>query len=206
MKNSEFITFKSKRNDVFLHDGLVEKHFSCSESAAVECEVLSCLRSVGVRVPKVCANSGAVLKMQYIPGVPLPDLIETLENCWTVADAKMLALKLIAWFRDFYGAVKTDETGEIRGDVNGRNFIFDEVHCWGVDFEERVYGTKEQDIGRLIAFVLTYDPPETTLKNALADIILRDAVLELGVCGQEVCRQRDLELDAMRRRRAERKN
>ena len=103
-----------------------------------------------------------------------------------------------------FAASNSGQTGEIRGDVNGRNFIFDGSQCWGIDFEEKVYGTKEQDAGRLIAFVLTYDPPGTSLKSLLAESLLRHAVNMFAVNPKEVYHWRDLEFQAMRKRRAPR--
>ena len=199
--NSEPIRFKSKQNTVLLRDGVVEKHFTSTEAAAFEVRELRKLRTAGVRVPEVYTLDKAVIKMQYIPGETLPDLIARLEISSDMSGVESAADKIISWLCDFYSAVDTDRTGEIRGDINGRNFVFDDVYCWGVDFEERVYGTKEKDIGRLIAFILTYDPPGTTLKTEFADKLLHHAVQRLQVNPEEVCHQRDMELAAMTRRR-----
>jgi len=185
-------------------DGVVKKHFATAEAAAFEAKELRTLHAMGVRVPEVYELDGAVLKMQYILGETLPDIIAHLENSTGLPDLEAVAdkaKKIIGWFYDFYKAVNTDETGEIRGDVNGRNFVFDGSYCWGVDFEEKSFGDKEKDIGRLIAFALTYEPPGTLVKAELADMLLKYAIVELGVLAEEVCHQRDLELEAMKRRR-----
>jgi len=200
--NSEPIRFKSKQNTVLLCDGVVEKHFTSAEAAAFEVRELRNLRAAGVRVPEVYALDGALIKMQYIHGETLPDLIARLETSSDTSGVEAAADRIISWLRDFYNAVDTDETGEIRGDINGRNFVFDDVYCWGVDFEEKIYGAKEKDIGRLLAFVLTYDPPGTPIKTEFADKILQRAVQILKVKPDAVCRQRDLEFEAMMRRRA----
>ena len=200
--DSEIISFKSKRNKVFLRGGIVEKHFASEKCALIESETLERLRVAGVRVPEICIKGATVLKMRYIPGKTLPDLIEHLENCRVASEPGELAGKLIGWLETFYSAVNTERTGEIRGDVNGRNFIFDDLDCWGVDFEETVYGAREQDIGRIAAFVLTYDPPGTELKYNLADTIMRKAEQILGIDMEEACRQRDMELEAISLRRA----
>jgi RIO-like serine/threonine protein kinase len=183
-----------------LRDGVIEKHFISAAAAAFEAYELRRLRAVGVRVPQVYALDGAVVKMQYIPGEALPDIIERLDNSDS-SGFEAMADGLIGWLGDFYRAADTDSTGEIRGDVNGRNFLFDGACCWSVDFEERVYGVKEQDIGRLIAFILTYDPPGTPLKTAFADVLLSKAVDSLGVKREEALNLRDLEFQAIRQRR-----
>ena len=200
--NSEPIRFKSKQNTVLLRNGVVEKHFTSAEAAAFEVRELRNLRAAGVRVPEVYALDGAVIKMQYIHGETLPDLIARLEISSDTSGVEAATSKIIDWLRDFYNAVDTDKTGEIRGDINGRNFVFDDAYCWGVDFEEKVYGAKEKDIGRLIAFVLTYDPPGTPIKMEFADKLLQHAVQVLQIKPEEVYRRRDMEFEAMTRRRA----
>jgi len=197
----EPVRFKSKRNTVLLHDGVVEKHFSTIEAAAFEAGELGRLKAENVHVPEVYALDGAVIKMQYIPGETLPDLIARFENASDLPDIQAVADKIIGWLNEFYRAIDTDTTGEIRGDVNGRNFIFDGACCWGVDFEEKSCGIKAQDIGRLIAFVLTYDPPETSVKVMLANKLLQKAVQVFQIESEEICRHRDLEFGAMAQRR-----
>jgi len=200
--NSEPTRFKSKRNTVLLCDGVIEKHYSSVEMAAFEARELRRLKTLGfLRVPEVVELSGAVLKMQYIPGDTLPDIIAHSENSSASISAETIVDSLVGWLREFYRAVDTDITGEIRGDVNGRNFIFDGTYCWSVDFEEKIYGVKEQDIGRLMAFILTYDPAGTSVKKELAEMLLKLAVREIQVEVEEIFRWRDLELQAMMRRR-----
>jgi len=199
------LKFVSKKNTVMLRDGLVEKHFSSESSAAFEAQALKHLQTFGVRVPRVMEQSGCVLKLEYIPGETLPDYIERLESSsWTTLDICTVAEAVVNWLSEFYRAVDTDKTGEIRGDVNGRNYIFDGVHCIGVDFEERTHGEKEQDIGLLIAYILNYDPPETIVKKAFADRLLSAAVQVLGVDSDKVIYWRGFEVMKMLRRRKHR--
>jgi len=194
------LKFKSKRNTVLLRDNIVEKHCASIELANIELQILEQLKKAEVNVPQVYSQNGAVLKMEYIPGKTLPDLIEEYEASAAMGELSYneAAMEIVKWFDDFYHAVSI---GEIRGDVNGRNFIFYNNQCWGVDFEERIYGTKEQDMGRLIAFVLTYDPPHTTVKTAFTNSLLYHGVNVLKLDAQEICRWRDLEFHAMLKRR-----
>ena len=90
---------------------------------------------------------------------------------------------------------------EIRGDINGRNFLWDGEHCWGVDFEEYACGVIEEDIGRLIAFVLTYDPPGTEIKTVFADRLLYEACRVLSADEDAVLFYRDQEFTAISARR-----
>ncbi|MCL2695946.1 MAG: phosphotransferase, partial [Clostridiales bacterium] len=157
--------FYSKRNTVILRDSLVEKRVASPAAAALEAAMLTQLHAAGVPVPELIAQEGSTIKMSYIDGEPLPDLLTRLETAHCERDtAHSIADSLIEWLADFYRAMD----GQIRGDVNGRNFLWDGARWWGVDFEQRETGERAQDIGRLLAFVLTYDPPNTPIKRAFA--------------------------------------
>ena len=201
LKSDSKEPFRSKRNKVILHNGMVEKHFTSAKNAAFEASMLERLYAAGARVPRLVTREKAVLKMEYISGETIPDFLTHMEYCPDELTLYKAADNIIAWLGDFYCAVNTEKTGEIRGDVNGRNFIWDGGQCWGVDFEERATGTKEQDIGRLIAYVLSYDPPGTPVKNKLADRLLQNAVSKLGVDFKTVLQVRDREFIAMQARR-----
>ena len=175
--DSEIIVFRSKRNKVFLRGNVVEKHFVSAEAASLEAAMLEQLYAKGVRVPYPVTRENGILKMPYIPGETLPDLFARFESSPDRRGQSVLrkaAEDIVSWFRDFYRAVDADNTGEIRGDINGRNFLWDGEHCWGVDFEERVTGVKEQDIGRFIAYSLTYNPPGTPIKKMFAEMFLQE--------------------------------
>ena len=146
-----------------------------------------------------------IIKMQYIPGTTIPDLLEHIENDYIENQLQKVADAIVYWLMDFYQAVKTKETGEIRGDVNGRNFIFDGEFIWGIDFEEKTNGEIEQDIGRLIAFILTYDPPGTPTKILFADKLMEKSGQILKADLAKVCLYRDTELAAMALRRQSRR-
>ena len=212
--------FASKRNEVFMRGCVVEKRVVSFEAAAFEGAQLQRLFCAGVSVPTLLSCEGSVLRLEHIKGETLPDLIERLEKLQHDTISKMglpkpqndldlsvlfeletVADAIINWLNEFYEAVQSDKTREIRGDVNGRNFLFDGNRCVGVDFEEQVFGTKEQDIGRLVAFVLTYDPQGTEVKAELARKLMQKAVKVLYVDVKEVEHQYDLELMAMQERR-----
>jgi len=190
--------FRSKRNTVVLRGGVVEKHLSSVESAEFELAMLEKLYKSGVKVPYPVTKEGSKLKMPYIRSETLPDLFARLESSSDQSEVIKAADELVNWFEDFYKAV---EPGEIRGDVNGRNFLWDGEHWRGVDFEERAFGEKEQDIGRVIAFALTYDPPGTPVKILFAERVLRGAVKILNIDPAVVLKYRDREFADMNLRR-----
>ena len=193
--------FLSKRNYVQLNSGVVEKYFKSPEAAVFETEMLERLLRLGVRVPAVIKQEDCVLKMSYISGITIPDLLENLEITQDQYKLEKAADGIMGWLEDFYNAVDTKGMGEIRGDVNGRNFLFDGEYVWGVDFEKRVRGKKEQDIGRLIAFILTYNPPGTQIKQLFADRVIYKAVQTLKADEEAIRHYQGMELDAMKKRR-----
>jgi RIO-like serine/threonine protein kinase len=129
----------------------------------MEAAELKRLHEAGVRVPKLIACENNVIKMAYIHGETLPDFLCRMENYPNDSELIKAADSIIKWLDIFYHAVDSSNTGENRGDVNGRNFFWDDGQFWGVDFEERSTGAKEQDIGRLVAFILSYNPPDVVV-------------------------------------------
>ena len=201
----ETFVFRSKRNKVLLRGGIVEKHLTSDCAAEFEAAELKRLCEAGLLVPKLLSHEGNVIRMSYINGETLPDMLTRLEEAGDTGDAVApikFADEIIRWFDDYYKAVDHEKTGIIRGDVNGRNFVFNNGHCWGLDFEEQATGHIEQDIGRLIAYVLTYDPPGTAVKTEFADRLRNAAAKTFGLDITEVERYCTLELDAMSLRRA----
>ena len=194
--------FKSKRNQVFLSDGLITKRVSRPESAKAEAEFLRELHRAGVRVPGVIEQCGNEIIMEYLPGETLPDFISRMESAPDEAALHSAARRLCLWFEHFYAAVNHPQSGEIRGDVNGRNFIFMDDSVASVDFEGRVYGAMEQDIGKLLAFIHMYNPAQTSIKRRFVRLFKQAAQEKLGLSGAEICTQYRKERVAMRRRRA----
>ena len=185
--------FISKRNEVFLREGLVYKKTNAPGAAALEAGVLRELRAGGAAVPAVLGCRDGVLVVEYLPGEPLPDVIER-----GGYDVELLAGALCEWFGGFYGAVSA---GEARGDVNGRNFLVHDGMICGVDFEERVLGPKARDAGRLAAFIETYETCDTQRRMALSQAFMRGFAERFGCGMEEILAERDGEYEAMRLRR-----
>jgi len=190
------IKFKSKRNYVYLEDNLVYKSLASliSEKAALaEADILRKLYMAGVNVPKVVTISNGVIAMEYIPGITLTDVIER-EN----EPPCHLAERISDWFAAFYKVFPD----KIRGDVNCRNFIItQDKRVFGVDFEELLSGCKETDLGRLRAFILSYDPPHTEYKKRLAQALTAcfKAHFEINAAFADI--EQDLEIQQMQKRR-----
>jgi len=192
--------FISKRNQIFLRDGLVVKRLTGPEQAVEEAENLFRLYQAGVSVPRVMKQIHNEIIMEYIPGETIPDFLERMEAERDEALLRQTAQRLFLWFKQFYEAVDYGRTGEIRGEVNGRNFIIAENRVVSVDFEERAFGKAEQDIGRLLAFIRTYDLAVSVKRHFSR--LFESAVLEgLRLPAREIHREYRLERIAMIKRR-----
>jgi len=183
----------SRRNEVTLRDGQVYKKTKDPQAAALEASILRELREKGVPVPAVLNCRGALLVMEYLPGEPLPDVIER-----GTYDPDALAQALCAWFAVFYAAMPP---GALRGDVNGRNFLCCGEKIYGVDFEERCFGPRAQDAGRLAAFIETYKTRDSGRQAALAQAFMQGFAEQFGCTAEEASAAREAELEAMRERR-----
>jgi len=192
------VKFISKRNQVFLRDGFVYKQVKDPQAAALEASILRELCGRGVAVPEVLDCRGSLLMLEYLPGEPLPDVIER-----GGYSPEAIALALCDWFAAFYAAVP----GERRGDVNGRNFLYGRFGRWdgekiyGVDFEERCYGSPTRDAGRLAAFIETYETRNRTGQAALSRVFVNDFSERFGCELREILAEREREYEAMRGRR-----
>jgi len=190
--------FKSKRNKVYLHDNMVFKELENHELAGQEAEFLTALKCKGVDVPKVIKVDKNTLCLEYIKGTPLPDLMsehDALERCREVAE------HMAIWFESFYAAVDNTMTSEIRGDVNGRNFIITNNRIVGIDFEEHVFGRRETDFGRLLAYIATYSYEDTRAQCVLEEMLLDNFIRRFSLSEDVLFTEKAKELDDMIKRR-----
>jgi len=195
------IYFVSKRNQVFARGGVVVKRLASPEAAAEEAALLRRFYKAGVSVPKLVRRRGNQLVMEFVPGETLPDFLARIENDSDDALLSETARGLCDWLERFYKAVDFANTGEIRGDINGRNFIVYGGHVTGVDFEARAFGSVEQDIGKLLAFIRTYKYAGTRVQRLFSAMFYREAVDRLRLSAPEAFKQYRWERIAMRERR-----
>lgn len=207
--------YKSKKNKVLLVNGIVEKHHINPEAANREVSNLQLLHTNGLAVPRVISAQNNIIMMEHIEGQTLPDMIDSYEDVTndkydsvTLPSLDLLSGALVHWFREYY-KITYDIFGRVcgRGDVNGRNFIFDGKMFRGVDFEDDINAPEdvdiaERDIGRLMAFVLYYDPPNTAVKKQLCDAVLQSAVELLQVKEEPARMYCEQEVRAMKVRRS----
>lgn len=156
------MTFTSKRNNVRLINGQVHKH---SPTATLEAQILRQLHHAGVSVPRVIAAHEHLLILALLPGQALPDVIEH-----GGYEPAQLAHALCDWFAAFAQACP----GMSRGDVNGRNFLWDGTRVHAVDFEHPLQpGSPAHDAGRLAAFLATYRTAHTAKQAELVHAFMQ---------------------------------
>lgn len=166
--------FYSKNNKVYLASSIdknnVSKNIIVKEyingSLQIEKEMLLQLKSQGVLVPFIYGYYDNLIFLEYIHGQLLIDKLSTMEYKYgegllEIKDINLLIMSLADWFEGFYYALGNNY---IRGDINLRNFIIRENKIYGIDFDRHYEGIIEKDIGRMCAFILTYNPPFTFFK------------------------------------------
>jgi len=167
----------SRRNRVWLEDNIIYKQIlpqpgesgAKCRRAAFEADMLAHLRNRGVSVPKIISCENNLLAMEYIQSKTLTDYIESCENGADQTLTETIIEQLVCWFESFYDALPQ---GSVRGDVNCRNFLVTpDGNIVGVDFETINTGIRETDLGKLIAFILTYRPQNTAYKKYLTDLL-----------------------------------
>ncbi len=192
------IEFASKRNRVYLKDGVVHKECENSNAAILEQDFIDLLDKEGVPVGRVIERDENVLLLEYIEGKTIPDFLEEIdskEKCGEVAEW------LAEWFDAYYRAVQIKNPNEIRGDVNGRNFLITKTGVVGVDFEEHVFGTQEVDAGRLLAFIETYDIEGDHAQKELGSSLHKEFLERLLLDESQILIQKNKELIEMKKRR-----
>jgi len=186
--------FNSKRNNVYLHDNMVFKEHKSSKAASLEAEALTSLIQKGVAVPEVIKVESNVLCLEYIEGTPLPDFLlkqETVSKCSKAAD------DIVNWFESYYNAVNYSATSEIRGDVNGRNFIITNNGIVGVDFEDHVYGRMETDLGKLLAYIATYSYDDTCMQKTMENMLTESMIKRFSLSEDMLLADKTKEMKAI---------
>ena len=163
--------YPSHRNDARLmqaETGLFVVKTFCEEDAfRRELHIYSLLQGKELPCAKVLSAQGKTLTLTQLPGQTLLEHLERQEATelpqWEVWD------KLVAWLTAFYQL-----TGMVMTDVNLRNFLYDPATCtlYGVDFEESGEGSLAVCAGRVAAFIRTYKPENTRLKQEISQYVL----------------------------------
>ena len=172
--------YKSRRNDVRLvqtdEGRCVVKVFPEGEAFHRELQMYRLLQDGGLPCAAVLAAQENTLVLTQLPGRNLVDCLEEQEQTgrpvWNVWE------KLVEWLIAFHR-----HTGLVMTDVNLRNFLYDEKTnmLYGVDFEECDVGSMAVCAARVAAFIRTYTPAHTALKQELSQYILNRFAQECGL-------------------------
>ena len=160
--------FKSRKNSVELVRlgdlTLVRKQFSCLAGYEKERAIYELLQGKGLAVPRLaCGSEEGVLLFEYLDAPTLCELLEQAEEGHCSEELLIEAyLLLFEWLQEFHSL-----TGQCMRDMNARNFLFDGKTLYGLDFESVDDGIVEDDIGRALAFLMTYHPEGSSLKRAV---------------------------------------
>jgi tRNA A-37 threonylcarbamoyl transferase component Bud32 len=124
---------------------------------------LKSLRKSSINVPEVLISEGDSMLIRYINGGTILDMLIDFEAGKN--DAGNTFYRVIDIINDFYKySLDIKGKGYILRDINLRNFIYSNDRIWRIDFEDCSEGRAEEDFGRFLAFILTYDPVFTEWK------------------------------------------
>lgn len=194
--------FYSRRNEVWKLEVktcegvdrlLVAKRFSNSSHCSREAGLLSGLAQRGAPVPEVLYHWSGWMVTEYIEGPLLLDVF--------------FCEPLLLMFGDnlerLYRALGQIDAGIVLGDMNLRNFILNRERnrIYRVDLESAGAGDVPEDLGKLCAFCLTYDPPFTEDKMEITRALLHHLVGRLQAPVEQVKEEVLLELLRIESRR-----
>lgn len=164
--------YKSRRNSTCLIRGeagrAVVKTFPEEGALQKELRIYRLLEDKAIPCAKVIRAEGNCLVLSELPGQTLVECLQQQEQrgrpVWGVWE------KLVAWLTAFHR-----QTGFVMTDVNLRNFLYDEKTemLYGLDFEECDTGSLVIPAARVAAFIRTYDPANTRLKQTISQYVLK---------------------------------
>ncbi len=147
----------------------VRKTFS--SDARLECEMnnMAVLASAGLSVPKLYTRDGSSVLYEMLAGDTLLQLLESGEFS-DEAVASLAEWLVLCW----EALKKSSGEPRILGDIHLANFIWNGERVTGFDLEECRAGFPEEDIGLLLAFIVTYQPPFSEYEFGRAEALVRE--------------------------------
>ena len=163
-------------------------------------------------VPELFCEGKDHIITYFISGETLLDYAERSENeKSSLANGNISSFlpfkNCIDWIIKFHaGSKKLAGKSCILNDINLRNFIicsrgWNAGKIYRLDFEDWGKGCIEKDLGKLIAFILTYDPMFTEWKIKLSGYVKKYIVEELKVNSSDLETEIEMELEEMASRR-----
>lgn len=199
------IKLLSKRNDVYRvidSDGkYISKTFLNLLDMKREEDNLNLLKKFDVNVPEIMSIEDNTLLLEDLGDLTLLDWYEQveIENSYNYKD---IIIKLCTWLKEFYEVTfNYYKKSIILSDVNFRNFIIKNGEIYGIDFEQSCEGKIESDLGKIVAYALTYNPVMTEWKLKFADELINMLSIELKVNKKLIIEEKEKELKKIIERR-----
>ena len=164
----EKVKLCSKRNSVYRIYGnsksYILKKFCDVGYMSTEAEILKILLNSKASVPKILYVSNNEVMLEDLGDMTLLEWLKREEKSTSVTYHKMI-IKLLCFMQKFY-RITREHYGKqyIINDVNLGNFLISNNKIYGIDFENCTEGKIETDIGRMIAYIISYDPIATEWK------------------------------------------
>ena len=180
MVENTLYQYKSRRNRVCLlkTDGglLVIKQYLQELACHRELLIYEKLRDSSLPHAELIWVRGNTICLTCLPGKTLLEVLEAQEASGCVEET--VWRKLADWLVRF-----SDTTEFVMTDVNLRNFLWEEEKktIYGLDFEECAEGDLITTATRLAAYIRTYAPEETPVKQEIARIVLEEFSRHLGI-------------------------
>ncbi len=166
----------SKRNSVFRFsndaNSYVLKKFNNRVFMTTETAILEMLLRRKVKVPKIISVNNDEIVLEDLGDLTFLDWLESEEKN-NSSDYHYMIIQLLSFFRKFYETT-LEYYGKqyILNDVNLRNFLIRDNIVYGIDFEMCKEGSLETDIGKLLAYIITYNPIATDWKYGFINDLL----------------------------------
>lgn len=199
------IKLPSKRNDVYrVIDGerkYISKTFLNLFDMKRETDNLNLLKKFDVNVPDILSIENNTVELEDLGDLTLLDWYEQveIENSYNYKD---IIIKLCAWLKEFYEVTfNYYKKSMVLSDVNFRNFIIKNGEIYGIDFELSCEGKIESDLGKIVAYAITYNPIMTEWKLKFADELINALEIELKVNKKLIIEEKEKELKKIIERR-----
>jgi len=149
--------------------------------------------------PEIFYSDDRYIVHEFIEGETMLSVFEELER--SGKDPACLISGFVTFLEDMYKSAP----GYILSDINFTNFIIKEVSgdytFRFVDYESVSKGKVEEDIGKIAAFALTYDPAFTDWKYDFALRYIENSLSALNISEEKIYKYLENELKAMNDRR-----
>ena len=188
--NDKITKYNSRRNNVYqiitLNNIFVLKHFPNIKinnyNMLKEIKIINLLSNNNINVPKILFSANSFYIMDHISGITLLQYLEVSEkksvNNTLSEETKVILTNYLKWLNNFYLALSQSlNKNVILSDINLRNFlVLENNEIYGIDFETVGSGEIIEDLGKICAYILTYNPTFTNYKYKIISFLEQEMV------------------------------